>query len=248
MRVKYGDLFLGGKELWMQVIGYKKCSRGRRSTMKKWSKTIWQIILSVALGVSISTSATLAGKVNITKDLPFVDIKVKGKDYRIERIQNTSNKLTNSFAKTSRPCPPFCIHPISVAAGVQTVGEVELLSFLKDKVEKGKGVLVDARIPAFYKIGTIPGSVNIPFTLLSQGQNAYLDRILTILGAIKNNGNSWNFSDARHLLLYCNGPWCDQSPRAIRGLLGAGFPATKLYYYRGGMQNWQALGLTTIQP
>ena len=216
--------------------------------MKKWSQTITQTLWIAALGMGISTSASLAGKVNITKDLPFVDIKIKGKDYRIERIQNTANKLTNSFAKTSRPCPPFCVHPMSVAAGVQTVGEIELLNFLKDKVENGKGVLVDARIPAFYKKGTIPGSVNIPFTLLSKGQNAYLDRILTILGATKSNGNSWNFSVARHLLLYCNGPWCDQSPRAIRGLLAAGFPATKLYYYRGGMQNWQALGLTTIKP
>ena len=216
--------------------------------MRKWSKTIWRTFWLATVGLSFTTGATLAGKVNITKDLPFVDIKVKGKNYRIERIQNTSNKLTNSFAKTSRPCPPFCIHPISVATGVETVGEVELLSFLKQKVEAGKGVLVDARIPAFYKKGTIPGSVNIPFTLLSKGQNAYLDRILSILGANKNNDDSWNFSGARQLLLYCNGPWCDQSPRAIRGLLAAGFPATKLYYYRGGMQNWQALGLTTIKP
>ncbi len=216
--------------------------------MKKWSQTVRRTLWIAALATGLSAGPTLAAKVNITKDLAFVDIKIKGKNYRIERIQNTSNKLTNSFSKTSRPCPPFCIHPMSVAAGVQTVGEVELLEFLKDKVEKGRGVLVDARIPAFYKKGTIPGSVNIPFTLLSKGQNAYLDRILTILGATKNNGNRWNFTSARHLLLYCNGPWCDQSPRAIQGLLAAGFPATKLYYYRGGMQNWQALGLTTVKP
>ena len=216
--------------------------------MKKWPKTVWHMMWFATLCLSLTTGTASAAKVNITKDLPFVDIRVKGKDYRIERIQNTSNKLTNSFAKTSRPCPPFCIHPISVATGVQTVGEVELLGFLKEKVEAGKGVLVDARIPAFYKKGTIPGSVNIPFTLLSKGQNAYLSRILTILGATKRNGNSWNFNGARELMLYCNGPWCDQSPRAIRGLLSTGFPPEKLYYYRGGMQNWQALGLTTIKP
>ena len=224
--------------------------------MKNWPtipprgvlKTIGKILL-ILLVTQIPTAGNVgAAKVNITANLPHVDIRIKGKAYRIERIQNNANKLTNSFAKTSRPCPPFCIHPISVADGVNTVGEIELISFLKDKVEKGKGVLVDARIPAFYKKGTIPGSVNIPFTLLSQGKNAYLGRILSILGAVKSGARSWNFSNARHLLLYCNGPWCDQSPRAIKGLLSAGFPAGKLFYYRGGMQNWQALGLTTIKP
>ena len=58
----------------------------------------------------------------------------------------------------------------------------------------------------------------------------------------------WDFSNAKELLLWCNGPWCGQSPRAIHGLLKAGYPAEKLYYYRGGMQMWQSLGLTTILP
>jgi rhodanese-related sulfurtransferase len=90
--------------------------------------------------------------------------------------------------------------------------------------------------------------VNIPFTLLLRGDNAYLGRILSILGAKKKNDGSWDFSNARELLLFCNGPWCDQSSRAIKGLRNAGFPADRLYYYRGGMQSWLSLGLTTIVP
>ena len=58
----------------------------------------------------------------------------------------------------------------------------------------------------------------------------------------------WDFSHAKDLLLWCDGPWCDQSPRAIHGLISAGYPAEKLYYYRGGMQMWQSLGLTTVMP
>ncbi len=216
--------------------------------MKKWRNPSLQLILSLFFFQMLAPGEVLARKVNITKDMPYVDISIKGRTYRIERNQDTSHKLANSFSKTSRPCPPFCIHPISVHRQVETVGEIELIRFLKDQVERGKGVLVDARIPAFYKKGTIPGSVNIPFTLLTKGNNAYLGRILSILGAIKISGNSWNFSKARQLMLFCNGPWCDQSPRAIKGLLSAGFPAHKLFYYRGGMQNWQALGLTTIKP
>ena len=60
--------------------------------------------------------------------------------------------------------------------------------------------------------------------------------------------DSWDFSQAKDVLLWCNGPWCGQSPRAIKALLALGYPADKIYYYRGGMQMWQSLGLTTIKP
>ena len=52
------------------------------------------------------------------------------------------------------------------------------------------------------------------------------------------------------LQTYCSpgGPACGQSPRAIRGLLDAGYPGDKIRYYRGGMQMWQLWGLTTVVP
>ncbi|MBD3816836.1 MAG: rhodanese-like domain-containing protein, partial [Halothiobacillus sp.] len=46
----------------------------------------------------------------------------------------------------------------------------------------------------------------------------------------------------------CNGPWCGQSPTNIKELVSMGYPADKIYWYRGGMQSWSNLGLTTIQP
>jgi rhodanese-related sulfurtransferase len=58
----------------------------------------------------------------------------------------------------------------------------------------------------------------------------------------------WDFSNARDILLFCNGPWCDQSPRAIRALVKLGYPVNKMYYYRGGMQDWLLLGLTVAVP
>jgi hypothetical protein len=53
---------------------------------------------------------------------------------------------------------------------------------------------------------------------------------------------------AKDLVLWCNGPACGQSPRAIRGLLDVGYPGEKISYYRGGMQMWQLWGLTTVVP
>ena len=65
-------------------------------------------------------------------------------------------------------------------------------------------------------------------------------------GDLKND--TWDFTNAKKLVLWCNGMWCGQSPRAIKGLLGQGYPAHKLFYYRGGMQAWQSLGLTVTLP
>jgi len=58
----------------------------------------------------------------------------------------------------------------------------------------------------------------------------------------------WDFSNAKTLVMYCNGMWCGQSPRNIMTLTKFGYPAHKIKWYRGGMQNWEALGLTTVVP
>jgi len=214
-----------------------------------------RIVARLSMAVALVASASVlsgreaqAGKVNITPDIPFLDITIGNKTIHIERIQDTSHRLKNSYTKTSRACPPHCIQPISPVKGVKTVGELELLDFLQNKVAKNKGVLVDARIPVWYRKGTIPGSVDIPFTLFSSKNNPYLERILMVLGAEKLEDGTWDFGNARELLLFCNGPWCGQSPRAIRNLVAAGYPPSKLFYYRGGMQNWQLLGLPVQIP
>ena len=208
--------------------------------MKKLFFTV--IIVIVSLG------QILFAKVNITEELASINVEHNGKSIKIERIQNTRNKLTNSYTKTSRPCPPFCIHPMEVAEGVKTVGELEILDFLQNESKNNGGLLIDSRMPQWYKKSTIPGALNIPFTLLTKGnKKGYFDRILTLFGASKQDG-IWNFSKAQKLLLFCNGPWCGQSPREIKSLLSVGYPASKILYYRGGMQNWQMMGLTTIKP
>jgi len=60
------------------------------------------------------------------------------------------------------------------------------------------------------------------------------------LGARKRDG-FWNFDNAKSLVLYCNGSWCGQSPTTIKGLLKIGYPAHKILWYRGGMQDTNTL-------
>ena len=47
--------------------------------------------------------------VKITQDIPQVKINDSGVNVTIKRIQDTGNRLTDDFAKTSRICPPHCI-------------------------------------------------------------------------------------------------------------------------------------------
>jgi len=45
--------------------------------------------------------------------------------------------------------------------------------------------------------------------------------------------------------MFCNGAWCGQSPANIHSLTRMGYPPSKIKWYRGGMQAWETLGLTT---
>ena len=184
-----------------------------------------------------------AETVEITKGIPYVDVKANGKTYRIERENKPGSYLTNTYALTSRPSPPFFIQPFEVTSEVETFGELELLDFIKYK----KGVFVDARLPNWYYKSAIPTARNIPFKLFLT-DTPEREKILKSLGVSYDKSGNYDFSHAKVLLFYCNGAWCGQSPTAIHALLKIGYPAEKLKYYRGGMQSWQLLGLTTIVP
>ena len=208
-----------------------------------------RIVALFVAGLIASTTVAQAQEVRITPELPFIELELNEEFIVIERNQDNTALITSAFAKTSRPCPPFCVHPMSAGEGVVTVGEVELIAFLEDKVQLNEGFLVDARTANFFKAGTIPGSINLPFNLFTPSDvNPFLAPLLMRLGGQMQNDGTWSFADSPELMLFCNGPWCDQSPRAIRNLMTMGYPADRLFYYRGGMQNWLMLGLTVQVP
>lgn len=207
------------------------------------------IINSLFLSLFLSKTA-LALDVNITRDLGQFQVRHGENKVTVIRNQDTASMLENDFSMTSRPCPPFCAQPMVVADNIKTIGEAELVAFMQTRLNDGSGVLIDARTADWHQRGTIPGSINIPFTHLNPGQGAddiTLEDALTQLGVgVKDDG--WDFSQAKHLVLWCNGPWCGQSPTAIKGLLSIGYPAQKILYYRGGMQLWQIFGLPVVAP
>ncbi|MCB1763728.1 MAG: rhodanese-like domain-containing protein [Gammaproteobacteria bacterium] len=205
----------------------------------------WMVLLSLCWSQSVSSL-----EVAITQELGAITVQHGEQKIEIIRNQDTEAMITPDFARTSRPCPPFCAQPIEAGQGVKTIGEIELIRFMQTQLPEGSGVLVDARTPDWYERGTIPGSINIPHDRLNAQQGAdelTLEESLALLG-VKRETERWEFSHAKTALLWCNGPWCGQSPTAIRGMLDLGYPPEKILYYRGGLQLWLIFGLPVVYP
>ena len=208
-----------------------------------------QFIAAIAATIFGGALQATAQDVRITEDLAQVEYSFNGKTYTINRNQDPDARIPDAYAKTSRPCPEFCVQPMTIHEGVNTYGELELLSFLQEKVDKGHGFLIDSRTSDWYAKGTIPGAVNLPYNAFVPGpDNVFFDSLMVMLSGKQSADGNWEFSDPKDLLLFCNGPWCGQSPTAIYNLLAINYTAEKLHYYRGGMQSWLSNGLTVEIP
>ena len=205
-----------------------------------------------SLGLCLASLNLQAAEVNISPDVESVAVKHGNSQVKIMRNQNQKNTVNPAFAKTSRKCPPFCIQPMTLAPGVETIAELEVLDYLKRMSEGDDSILVVAsRTSAWVAKGTIPGAINIPWTSLNPSKDADPISIGGILEEHFNAQNQeglWDFRNARTLVMFCNGMWCGQTPNNIESLLGFGYPAHKIKWYRGGMQDWEILGLSTAKP
>ena len=193
--------------------------------------------------LAMSTLIASANVVEITEGVPFVEVEANGKTYKIQRVQEEDKYLTNTYALTSRPSPPFFVQPFEVTDKVETFAELEVLDFISKK----KGVFIDARLPNWFYKSAIATAVNMPFKIFLS-DTPEREVFLKELGVLYTKNGERDFSAAKTILLYCNGAWCGQSPTAIHALRELGYPEEKMKYYRGGMQSWQLLGLSTIVP
>ena len=223
------------------------------------SMTKMFLIGATALGLALTGSAATSG--HITEDMMSVEVVHKGKRIEITRTEDKDAVIPDAYLKTGRHCPPFCIQPIRIVTGVETIGELEVLHYLDQAHPNDPSLIgtppvlvVDSRTPEWMARGTIPGSVNIPWNKISVDEAggfptgdemaAFTRILINDFGANK-HGDIWDFSNAKTLVLFCNGIWCPQSATNIKTLMRLGYPADKLKWYRGGMQDWVTAGLTT---
>lgn len=92
-------------------------------------------------------------------------------------------------------------------------------------VETQSHILLDARSPADYSAGHLPGAFSLP--------QAQLESYLPPLQPL--------FSAGQPLLAYCAGLECDESLLLTKELIKLGFTNTVLF--AGGMTEWKAAGL-----
>lgn len=185
------------------------------------------------------------------------------KDYVIKRIHNEecrkingadpkniwsgdyANKDINNSCKKTFVTTIGKITPMKITDNVKTIGELEVIDFI-DRSQKNKNMmLIDARLPDWFFGKTIPTAENIPFTYFDPTQypEEFLD-VLSMIG-VEKKGEKYDFTNAKELLLFCNGAWCPQSTFAINNLIKLGYPENKISWYRGGMYSWTMLNLTT---
>ena len=207
---------------------------------------------AIAVTITLPVAANAGKPVNIAPGQMSVSVKHNGATVEISRNQDNKNTVIPAFAKTSRPCPPFCIQPSILAPGVETIAEREIMDYAA-RMSGGDSsiVLVDSRTPNWVERGSIASAINVPWTKLNPAKGASPIEIAEILQDVFNVKESeglFDFSEAKTAVLFCNGMWCGQSPNNIKNLLKVGYPAHKIKWYRGGLQDWEILGLSTVKP
>lgn len=180
-------------------------------------------------------------KAMISPELFSFKVTHEGESVDVMRNQDPENKISELYNTTYRGMPqamnPFSPHE------VETLGEREFTAYMIEAQEDKNILIVDTRTEGWHFRMTIPGSVNYPYTLMKETED--MEDALDDFG-VAIDGDNYDFSAAKTLVMFCNGYWCGQTPAMGRALLAAGYPEEKMKYYRGGMQAWTSLGLTVV--
>jgi len=171
--------------------------------------------------------------INISRKLTSVETQYLDYNVTIERV---ATHLAPS-------CPPFCIQPIKIEK-VETVGELEVLSFIDEVKRKRDGLLIDVRKNSKYKEETIPSAINLPYEMLTES-SPYQKEVLKSLGA-KKIKRGWLFKNPQKLLIFGESSFSPEASKAVKKLIKLGYPTNKILYYRGGIVSWKTAGLTLI--
>ncbi|MBK1618458.1 sulfurtransferase [Lamprobacter modestohalophilus] len=214
----------------------------------------------IAVPLLLIGTTAFAADNKIAPMIESVDVTHNGETVTVTRGHDGNATLPDIFQKTDRGCPPFCVQPIQAVPGVDTVGELEVLDYLHRIHQGDESIMViDSRTPDWVMRGTIPGSMNIPWTKINTDTagtfetpgeaDTFVHILADEFGANQNpQTGAWTFEEAKTLVLFCNGIWCPQSTTNINTLVEYGYPVYKLKWYRGGMQDWASVGLTTVKP
>ncbi len=140
------------------------------------------------------------------------------------------------------------IFPMKIHKKIETYGEVEVMAYIKNMQHNNTMLLIDTRDEAWYEYRTIPGALNIHYVYIMKPKifkKEYKEALVKL--GIVGTKKPFDFSQAKTILLFCNGAWCSQSPKMAKALLALGYPSEKIKWYRGGMDDWLGLSMTSTR-
>lgn len=202
-------------------------------------------LLVCALTVALPSLAEGESRIPmVSKGVPSVQVELDGKTCVIKRNAEKGNMITDVYAPTGQGTP----QPMTIAPGVETLGEIEFIEYMKNAEFDDTILVLDTRTQGWHNKLRIPCTTNVSYKAFGDNRDEAIFYLTEMFGVEEKDDGSLDFTNAKTLVGYCNGYWCGQTPsmfkRAKNSLLNMGYPADKLKYYRGGMQAWTSLGLT----
>ena len=222
------------------------------------------LVVSCLLSFSFAEKDTAmihAHSIDITYTSEEGEVKkttiARDSDLRCRNIPfNAREFWDGSYA--SRDVAEYCKKTFITAAGklspmimhkdIETFGELEVLEFLEEMQDDVEMLFVDSRKTQWFESLTIPSAINIPFIYFTERAKWAKEKkdALKRFG-VEGDKAPYDFSKAKTILFFCNGIWCRQSPQMIEALLELGYPPHKMKWYRGGMQSWLNVGMTSTR-
>jgi rhodanese-related sulfurtransferase len=211
----------------------------RTKIMKKFGRTIFSacFIAGVSFIAPLTNAAeesTPLGDAVAAKEQAYAkgvtidEFILNGVTLKQDRTRETQDDFKSP---ATRKCKPFCVQPETIE-GATTI-KVEDFPKMAADIDSGKILIVDMRTPEWFHRETIPGSINLPYTDLSGSKTKAKVKMKKL--------------ENKPIITFCNGWWCGQSPTGIKALIHLGYTG-KIYWFRGGNQDWSDAGLAFVKP
>ncbi len=179
-------------------------------------------------------------------DPQCMDIHIKNDVFW--KAKYAGNKVPKACKATFITSAGKVIFPMKIHKDIETYGEMEVLAFIKKMQHDNTMLLIDTRDEEWYDYRTIPGAMNIHYVYIMQPKEFKEEYKASLVKlGIVGMKKPFDFSKAKTILLFCNGAWCSQSPNMLKTLLALGYPPEKIKWYRGGMDDWLGLSMTTTR-
>ena len=161
-------------------------------------------------------------------------LRLIGRDARAAAIVVAVSVGLGLLINALRPQPLTLVPEPPEVMLARSVGEVVVLESAEpplveieramEVLDKGAAIFVDAREPAFYELGHVPGAVSLPRAGFKEAYPAFAKRA----------------GKDQPLMVYCSESSCVDSLMVAKALMRLGYAQVEVFH--GGWDEWEAAG------